>query len=135
VANRNRDRAEQLVASMAPGTAQVVEWSELQAGRVQADVLANTTAVGMAPQAAASPVPASSLSCFGLVFDAVYTPVWTQLLLDAKAANCQVVDGLQMFVGQAVRQFELFTGLPAPSQLMADTLVKALGQPATGSPK
>ncbi|KAL6763450.1 dehydroquinate dehydratase [Haematococcus lacustris] len=135
VANRNRDRAEQLVASMTPGTAQVVEWSELQAGQVQADVLANTTAVGMAPQVAASPVPASSLSCFGLVFDAVYTPVWTQLLLDAKAANCQVVDGLQMFVGQAVRQFELFTGLPAPSQLMADTLVKALGQPVAVSPK
>ncbi|KAL6763446.1 hypothetical protein V8C86DRAFT_3085639 [Haematococcus lacustris] len=70
-----------------------------------------------------------------MLIDALYTPVWTQLLLDAKAANCQVVDGLQMFVGQAVRQFELFTGLPAPSQLMADTLVKALGQPATGSPK
>ncbi|KAJ9514019.1 hypothetical protein QJQ45_021094 [Haematococcus lacustris] len=42
-------------------------------------------------------------------------------------------EGQQMFVGQAVRQFELFTGLPAPSKLVADTLVKALGQPASGA--
>ena len=57
-----------------------------------------------------SPVPASVTAKFGLVFDAVYTPRWTKLLTDAKAAGCEVVDGLQMFVGQAVDQFSLFTG-------------------------
>ena len=38
-----------------------------------------------------SPVPAGTLSNYGLVFDAVYTPVWTRLLLDAKAQGCQVI--------------------------------------------
>lgn len=73
-------------------------------------------------------MPASCLSNFKVVFDAVYTPVWTKLLLDAKAAGCQAVDGLQMFVGQAVLQFEHFTGQPAPTKLMEDTLVNALNK-------
>lgn len=46
----------------------------------------------------------------------------------------QVVDGLQMFVGQAVRQFELFTGQPAPAELMQAILVKALGEAAVMPP-
>ncbi len=37
-----------------------------------------------------SPVPAGVLSNFRLVFDAVYTPVWTRLLLDAKSKDCLV---------------------------------------------
>ena len=42
--------------------------------------------------------------------------------------RCEVVDGLQMFVGQAVGQFEKFTGgSPAPVELMEDLLLKNLG--------
>jgi 3-dehydroquinate dehydratase/shikimate dehydrogenase len=47
------------------------------------------------------------------VFDAVYTPRDTRLLRDAAAAGCAVVDGVEMFVGQAVEQFRLFTGAEA----------------------
>jgi len=122
IANRSRQRAEQLVAAMA-SEASIVDWAELQAGNVKADVLANSTSIGMAPKAEESPVPASTLKNFGLVFDAVYTPVWTRLLLDAKAQGCQVVDGLQMFVGQALFQFELFTGQEAPKEHMQNTLL------------
>jgi 3-dehydroquinate dehydratase/shikimate dehydrogenase len=48
------------------------------------------------------------------VFDAVYTPRDTRLLKDAAAAGCLTVDGVAMFVGQAVEQFKLFTGCQAP---------------------
>ncbi|KAF5829319.1 hypothetical protein DUNSADRAFT_16261 [Dunaliella salina] len=68
--------------------ASIVDWTELQAGNVTADVLANSTSIGMAPKAEESPEPASTLKNFGLVFDAVYTPVWTRLLLDAKTQGC-----------------------------------------------
>ncbi len=78
-------------------------------------------------------MPASTLKNYKLVFDAVYTPVLTRLLRDARAAGCEVVDGLQMFVGQAARQFELFTGKPAPVELMEKTLLDALGPSALGS--
>jgi len=53
-----------------------------------------------------------SLGLFALVFDAVYTPLKTRLLRDAEAAGAGTVSGLEMFVGQAARQFELFTGKP-----------------------
>ena len=50
VANRNRQRAEQLVGAMQSSDASVVDWADLQAGQVKADVLANSTSIGMAPK-------------------------------------------------------------------------------------
>lgn len=88
IANRSRERAEQLAVTIKGAT--VVAWEDLQAGKVKADVLAHSTSMGMAPRVECTIVPASTLKNFKLVFDAVYTPVWTQLLKDAKAAGCQV---------------------------------------------
>jgi len=42
----------------------------------------------------------------------------TRLLREARAAGCRTVDGLEMFVNQAVQQFDLWTGLSAPRELM-----------------
>jgi shikimate 5-dehydrogenase len=51
IANRSRERAEQLAKDMLPAIqAQVVDWEALQSGSVKADVLANSTSVGMAPK-------------------------------------------------------------------------------------
>jgi 3-dehydroquinate dehydratase/shikimate dehydrogenase len=125
VANRNRQRAEQLVAALPAGSAEVADWEELQAGRVRGDVLGNSTSLGMAPNVEESPVPAAALQGYRLVFDAVYTPLWTRLLRDARDAGCLVVDGLQMFVGQAVDQFELFTGQAAPVEVMREAVLGA----------
>jgi shikimate dehydrogenase len=50
------------------------------AGSVSADVLVNTTSVGMHPAEDQSPVAASALAQFSVVFDAIYTPLETQLL-------------------------------------------------------
>ena len=48
----------------------------------------------------------------------------------AKQAGCTVVNGLEMFVGQAMQQFELFTGQPAPADLMYEVALKALSRSA-----
>ena len=137
VTNRGRDRAEALVASMTASglSASVVDWEAVQRGEVRADVLANSTSLGMAPKVEQTPVPRSVVGNFGLVFDAVYTPVWTRLLLDAKEAGCAVVDGLQMFVGQAADQFRLFTGAEPPVELIQKTLSDALNAAAAAAPK
>ena len=66
-----------------------------------------------------SPVPASALAGYRLVFDAVYTPLYTRLLKDAQEAGCAVVTGDRMCVGQAADQFKLFTGEEAPVELMS----------------
>lgn len=129
VANRNRERAEQLIAALGKTAAgaTVADWDALQRGEVTGDVLANSTSVGMHPKEDESPVPASVTAKFGLVFDAVYTPLWTKLLKDARDAKCEVVDGLQMFVGQAVDQFKLFTnGATAPVELMQEVVMQSL---------
>jgi shikimate dehydrogenase len=52
------------------------------------------------------------------VFDAVYNPRRTRLLNQAAAAGCRVVEGMEMFLGQAMIQFQLWTGKPAPAEVM-----------------
>lgn len=126
IANRSRDKAEALASQMAHG-AEVVTPDQLNAGQVKGDVLANTTSIGMHPQQDVSPVAASALKDFELVFDAVYTPMDTQLLQDARRAGCKTVSGVEMFIGQAAEQFELFTNTPAPVELMRQVVLKSLG--------
>lgn len=90
--------------------AQFVPWASLQSTSVRADVLANTTSVGMQPNVSESPIPRGALGGYKAVFDAVYTPMETQLLKNARAEGATPVSGVEMFVGQAADQFELFTG-------------------------
>jgi shikimate dehydrogenase len=82
------------------------------------DILVNTTPVGMSPEVAGTPIPCGLLRPGMVVMDMVYNPLRTRLLLDAAAAGCTVIDGLAMFVHQGARQFELWTGIPAPIEIM-----------------
>jgi len=124
IANRTDERAAELARDV---TARHVLWSDLQDGKVQADVLANTSAAGMQPDVDGTPVPAAALSQFSVVFDAVYTPLETRLLREAAAAGCTPVNGVEMFVGQAAEQFQLFTGMAPPVDTMRDVVLKSLG--------
>lgn len=127
IANRSKERAVELAAAVGP-SASAIELQDLQSGKISGDVLGNSTSVGMIPKADETPVPAAALANFKLVFDAVYTPRNTQLLTDAAAAGCLVVDGVEMFVGQAVDQFKLFTGQEAPAAVMEEVMVSSMQQ-------
>ncbi len=89
IVNRNPERAQALASAISPdpSVASAAPWEDLEGGRVKAEVLANSTSVGMSPKDGESPVPASALPGFGLVFDAVYTPLWTRLLVEARDAG------------------------------------------------
>jgi shikimate 5-dehydrogenase len=52
------------------------------------------------------------------VFDAVYNPRRTLLVAQAAERGCRVVEGMEMFLGQAMVQFELWTGQKAPAEVM-----------------
>jgi len=80
--------------------------------------LVNTTPVGMAPRAGDTPVAAETLRPGLVVMDIVYNPLKTRLLREAACAGCTTIDGLSMFVHQGARQFELWTGLKAPVDIM-----------------
>lgn len=89
-----------------------------EAGHHPAAVLINASPVGMAPQADDLPISPDRLKNFRVVMDIVYKPLETRLLREAAAHGCRGIDGLQMLVYQGARQFELFTGRPAPVELM-----------------
>jgi len=61
-----------------------------------------------------------------LVFDMVYNPRETALLKRAKDQGCETIDGLAMFLEQAVRQFEIFTGETAPRAVMEKAALESL---------
>ncbi len=91
------------------------------------DVLVNATSVGMGELKDKSPVPAEVTRHYAVVMDIVYAPLKTRLLQEAEQAGCEVINGLEMLLYQGVAQFELWTGLQAPVDIMRDVLLKATG--------
>jgi len=63
----------------------------------------------------------------------VYSPPETRLVALARARNVQIVPGLEMFVQQAARQFEIWTGKPAPVADMQYVVTRAASEPANGA--
>jgi shikimate 5-dehydrogenase len=95
-------------------------------------VLVNATPVGTAPALDETPLP-NGLFTGDVVYDLVYNPSDTRLLRDARAAGCRTVSGLEMLVAQARRQFEWWTGRPAPVAVMREAAVRALAARTNGA--
>ena len=108
IVNRTRERAEEL-ALMSGGQVAVAEWSKLSFQLESADLVVNTTSLGMSGQ----PDLDLSLDLLGknaLVTDIVYVPLETNLLKQARLRGNPVVDGLGMLLHQAVPGFEHWFG-------------------------
>lgn len=88
----------------------------------EAQVLIHCTPVGMYPKVDITSVPAWLLHAGLAVMDIVYNPLETRLLKDAEQAGCKTISGLEMFLNQAVAQFELWTEQPAPVDVMRTVL-------------
>ncbi len=95
-----------------------------EVAKQQFDVILNATPVGMNGNKQ-SPLEEKELNT-KYVFDLVYTPAETKLIKMARAKNIQVIPGLEMFVQQGARQFEIWTGKPAPIAEMGYVVTKAL---------
>ena len=83
----------------------------------------NCTPVGMMGYDG-TPLPRAALSGAAWVFDAVYTPVDTQFLQDAAAEGLQVISGYELFFGQGVDAWRIFTGLPLDEARMRRELAE-----------
>ncbi len=88
--------------------------------KLDADILINTTSIGMFPDVDQAPVPNNVLKENMIVFDAVYNPIETELLKNAKERGCQTINGLSMFINQAAEQFRLWTNIEPPVELMSN---------------
>jgi 3-dehydroquinate dehydratase/shikimate dehydrogenase len=93
------------------------------------DVIINATPVGMNGNKH-SPLEEKELNT-KFLFDLVYNPAETRLITMARAKNIQVIPGLEMFVQQGARQFEIWSGKPAPLAEMGYVVTKALERQAT----
>lgn len=107
----DRGKAESLASALRGRGAATVAASVEQALRGTAGVV-NATPVGMLPSRA-SPVPDALLHDGLWVADAVYSPLWTPLLIAARARGARVMTGRELAIFQAADAFALFTGLTA----------------------
>ncbi|MBI3356489.1 MAG: shikimate dehydrogenase [Nitrospirae bacterium] len=87
-----------------------------------AQILIHCTPIGMSPKVDNTCVPASLLHAGLTVMDIVYNPRETRLLKEAKRVGCKTIPGLEMFLNQAVTQFELWTNQSAPVDVMRAVL-------------
>jgi shikimate dehydrogenase len=115
ILNRSADKAAALLGEF--GLSGSIH--PLDAPLPPAALLFNATSLGMTGQPPLAldlaPLPADAV-----VFDAVYAPLDTALLLAARARGLRTIDGLSMLIGQAATAFEYFYGAPAPRQFDAE---------------
>lgn len=112
IVNRTHEKA---VALARKAKAHVLKQNVLSKQRF--DAIINTTPCGMTGIKQQLPIKENELNA-SLVFDMVYTPIETPLLKLAKSRGLAVISGLEMFVQQGARQFEIWTGKPAPESEM-----------------
>jgi shikimate dehydrogenase len=127
VFNRHLHRSEGLVRHFARSAAHMelraMPWHEsiIESEIAKTKLVINATSIGLTSDA--SPVPADALLPELLVLDLIYKQ--TRLLRDAEAAGCTAMDGQLMLLHQGAASFSLWTGQPAPLEVMADALAAA----------
>ncbi len=119
ITNRTPEKAQTLARQ-----AKVKYLKRAEVAKQSFDVIINATPVGMGNHKQ-SPLEEKELNT-KYVFDLVYVPAETRLISMARAKGLQVIPGLEMFVQQGARQFEIWTGKPAPIAEMAYVVTKTL---------
>ena len=108
ILNRTSAKAQKLARQ---AKAHTIKRADLR--KIAFDVIINATPVGMG-NTLDCPLKDQEIQA-RVVFDMVYDPVETHLLQVARAKGIAVIPGVEMFVQQAARQFEIWTGKPAPA--------------------
>lgn len=130
ILNRNVDKAQGLASDvLSSGLIDDVESNSIDSmDLTDADILINTTPVGMHPNVDDTPIAlAGDMHEDLVVFDAVYNPNETGLLKEAIKASAKPVYGIKMLLYQGAESFEIWTGKKAPVDAMGEALIKTLG--------
>ncbi len=127
----NKSMLQQLTADLTTGTNVLIQSAlftkdSLAATMKNSEVIINCTPIGMHPNKDVSLIPAELFQPEQVVFDIVYTPLETKLLADARSRGLKIVSGVDMFINQAVLQFEQFTGVDAPVKVMRRVVMEHL---------
>ncbi|KYC49020.1 MAG: Shikimate dehydrogenase [Candidatus Methanofastidiosum methylothiophilum] len=125
IANRDKKKAIELSKNLGVET---VLWEDRN--DAEFDILVNATKIGMKPEENNCPMEDSFFAkdLSGItVFDAVYSPIETRLLMKSREQGAKIANGLDMYIGQAMAQFELWTGIKPSPEKMEEFSREALG--------
>jgi shikimate dehydrogenase len=131
LANHHRRRADDLAAALGNDRVTVLAWHslEFQAVLAEAPLVVNATPAGMLGAGVdATPLPEPLLAANALVFDLVANPLETRLMREARQAGARVLGGLPMLVYQGAESFQLWTGQPAPIDVMRQAAERTMAK-------
>lgn len=125
IANRTRARADALAASLA--NARAADWADLQTLFAEADLIVQTTTLGMS--GGESPAwPVERCKPGAIIVDIVYRPLETPLLRAARVRGLVAIDGLGMLIHQGALAFEIWFGVKPDVRKARARLLVALGE-------
>ena len=132
ILNRNVEKADNLAKDVSNSNlindVKSDSMSEINSHVTDADILIDTTPVGMHPNVDDEPIVlADNMHDDLVVFDAVYNPNDTVLIKEAVKAGAKPVYGIKMLLYQGAESFRIWTGRDAPVDVMEDALRKTLG--------
>lgn len=131
ILNRTEEKALELASSISrsynlPVKGLKLNMENLSLELKDAEVVVNATSVGMHPNIDETPIPKNLIKPEMVVFDVVYRPIKTRLLKEAKQVGAKTINGLAMLVFQAVKAFEIWTGLTPPIDAMFRAALRGL---------
>ncbi|WP_160034604.1 shikimate dehydrogenase [Paenibacillus sp. An7] len=126
ILNRTIERAEKMAADFkVMGQVQGLPISEAYQALLHADIIINTTSVGMHPHLHETPIEQDALPEGIVVSDLIYNPLETKLLSIAKEKKCIIHGGFGMFIYQGAIAFEHWFGIPAPVHAMRKAVLES----------
>jgi shikimate dehydrogenase len=108
----------------------VHSWEKLPELIAHADLLVNTTPIGMYPQVEQSPLSAGEIAQLpvgAIAYDLIYTPSPTQFLQQAQKQGAVTIDGLEMLVQQGAAALKIWLQQPVPVEIMRQAVQQQLG--------
>jgi shikimate dehydrogenase len=128
IANRNRDRAKELakIGNRLGANCESFSLQDVQLLSYRADMIVNTLPLGMYNEK--SIIDVQYIPSDSIVYDVVYRPVLTDLLKNAKQAGATLVYGYEMLLEQGGESFQIWTGIPAPLEVMRKSLLGPFGE-------
>ena len=130
VINRNAPRGESLAQAICdntPADASFILWDGVARIPEDTDILVNATIVGLHPQYDGINVDFETIHPEMVVCDVVFNPVNTAFLMRAAERGARTIDGLGMLVNQGCINYELWTGMKAPREVMYKKLKSEFG--------
>lgn len=114
ISSRNEEKAREIIGHLnqiRPASSDYIPFTQLENEKKRFSLIVNTTPVGMKGRTDAELLDSGFYLKNHTVFDIVYNPIRTQMVINAEKAGAKTVSGLDMLIFQAAEQFRLFTGI------------------------